>query len=294
VVFETDTALSSYSGAMVDVSGESSHLSSMDSAYTPGRAAAEPWPRAQPRLLLPGARRSPWGAVVSLLLHLAVLGLIVGAHWREVLSWEELRAPGDEAPGRTGGGGGGGSVRVIAMPFSRPAPPPPAPATPVIEQLAPVVRTPDSEPLELPQTPIPTARRNDSAGSMDAGQGTPGSGGGRGGGIGTGDGSGIGSGKGPGTGDGTGGGGGKAIPPQPRQLILPPLDYPRSLRGQTVEVTFWVARDGKVERVRLEPEIEDRGFAKRFVDVMMAYRFRPGRSIEGTPTPGTTTVTVSF
>ena len=294
MVFETDTALSSYSGAMVDVTGGSSHLSSMDSTYPPKRVAAEALPRAQPRVLLPGARRSPWGAAVSLLLHAAVLGLIVQAHWREVLGWEELRAPGDEAPGRTGGGGGGGGIRVIAMPFAHPAPPQSAPAPPVVEQVVPVVRTPDPQPLELPQTPIPTAERGDSVGAMEAGQGSTGSGGGRGGGIGTGDGTGIGSGKGPGTGDGTGGGGGKAIPPQPRQLILPPLDYPRSLRGQTVEVTFWVARDGKVERVRLEPEIEDRGFAKRFVDVMMAYRFRPGRSIEGTPTPGTTTVTVSF
>jgi len=84
------------------------------------------------------------------------------------------------------------------------------------------------------------------------------------------------------------------MPPFPRQLILPPTDYPRNLRGLTVAVTFWVAADGRVERVALEPKPDDRGFAKRLIEVMMHYRFRPARSADGLPIPGTTTVSVSF
>lgn len=84
------------------------------------------------------------------------------------------------------------------------------------------------------------------------------------------------------------------MPPEPRQVILPPLDYPRSMRGRTVAVTFWVRVDGRVERVELAPEIDDRGFAKKFVEVMRNYRFRPARSADGVAVAGTTTVSVTF
>jgi TonB family protein len=77
-------------------------------------------------------------------------------------------------------------------------------------------------------------------------------------------------------------------------VILPPLDYPRSLRGRTIAVTFWVGTDGRVERVALDPEIEDRGFAKKFAEVMRNYRFRPARSADGVAIAGTTTVSVTF
>ena len=77
-------------------------------------------------------------------------------------------------------------------------------------------------------------------------------------------------------------------------MILPPLDYPKSLRGKTVAVTFWVGTDGRVERVATEPEISDGGFAKKFDDVMKNYRFRPARSPEGTIIAGTTTVSITF
>jgi TonB family protein len=77
-------------------------------------------------------------------------------------------------------------------------------------------------------------------------------------------------------------------------VILPPLDYPKTMRGHTIAVTFWVGTDGRVERVELAPEIEDRGFAKKFAEVMRNYRFRPARSPEGVVIPGTTTVSVTF
>lgn len=77
-------------------------------------------------------------------------------------------------------------------------------------------------------------------------------------------------------------------------MILPPLDYPRDLRGQSVAVTFWVSAQGRVERVALEPEIDDRGFAKKFAEVMRNYKFKPARSAEGVAIAGVTTVTITF
>jgi TonB family protein len=84
------------------------------------------------------------------------------------------------------------------------------------------------------------------------------------------------------------------VPPEPRQLILPPLDYPRAMRGRTVAVTFWVKVDGRVERVELDQPIDDRGFQKKFLEVMRHYRFRPARGPDGLVVPGVTTVTVTF
>lgn len=66
------------------------------------------------------------------------------------------------------------------------------------------------------------------------------------------------------------------------------------MRGQTIAVTFWVGTDGRVERVAMEPEIQDGGFAKKFAEVMRNYRFRPARGPDGTVIPGTTTVSVTF
>jgi TonB family protein len=66
------------------------------------------------------------------------------------------------------------------------------------------------------------------------------------------------------------------------------------MRGRTIAVTFWVATDGRVERVALEPEIEDKGFAKKLAEVMRNYRFRPARAPDGQIIPGTTTVSVTF
>jgi len=77
-------------------------------------------------------------------------------------------------------------------------------------------------------------------------------------------------------------------------MVVPPADPPKSLRGQQVAVTFFVAADGRVERVTVAPEIADRGFAQKFDETMRNYRFRPARSPEGAPVPGSVTFTVSF
>ena len=75
---------------------------------------------------------------------------------------------------------------------------------------------------------------------------------------------------------------------------MPPPDVPKNVRGMTIAVTFLVAVDGRVDGVRFEPILPDRGFAKKLEEVMRGYRFRPARGPDGLPVAGTTTVSVSF
>jgi periplasmic protein TonB len=249
--------------------------------------------RQAPRLTLPRPGRSPWALAAAVLLHVGLLGLLSWARQRDLLTWVPAHTPGAVADVGGGGGGGGRRIREVALPALRNTRPPPAPdpvELAVVPRLVePVPPVPESvEPVVLPPPPADTTR------PTTADEGGAGAGAGSGGGTGGGRGTGTGTGTGPGSGPGSGGEGGRALPPEPRQLILPPLDYPRQMRGRTIAVTFWVNTSGRVERVVLEPEIEDRGFARRFEDVMRNYRFRPARSGEGAAIPGTTTVTVTF
>ncbi len=253
-------------------------------------------PRPSLRIQLPPPRRSAWGGIASVLLHLLLLVAVVAANWRQVLSWAPVTQLGNPNEAE-GGGGGGGSIRPVALPaFERPSAPSvrerpreqPVIAPPVVTPPEPEVVPPPAEPA------VAISAAPDSIPSASAGQGGPGMGGGRGSGIGPGQGSGVGPGSGSGTGPGRGGAGGRGTPPEPRQVILPPLDYPGGLRGRTIAVTFWVGTDGRVERVALDPEIEDRGFARKFAEVMKNYRFRPARSPDGVAIAGTTTVSVTF
>jgi hypothetical protein len=94
----------------------------------------------------------------------------------------------------------------------------------------------------------------------------------------------------PGTGGagGTGGRGegGTLRPPEPRELPLPYDTPPKELRGASLKVTFWVRVDGRVERYEVEPEIKDRDYAKKFDEVMRAFRFTPARAPDGTSVAG--------
>lgn len=66
------------------------------------------------------------------------------------------------------------------------------------------------------------------------------------------------------------------------------------MRGRTIQVTFFVLANGRVDHVVFGEDIPDRGYAKKLEDVMRAYRFRPARSPQGLPIPGHTTVSISF
>jgi protein TonB len=120
----------------------------------------------------------------------------------------------------------------------------------------------------------------------------PGTGGGAGGGTGAGLGPGDGSGAGPGTGGGSEGGGFR--PPELRDLAFPFDNPPKELRGASLNVTFWVRVDGRVERYQVDPQINDRDYARKFDEVIRAFRFIPARGPDGARVAGTTTVTFTL
>ena len=239
---------------------------------------------------MPLRPRSKVGAWLSLLAHLLVI-LLIAVVTRDRLLW---RAPPLDQYGNEAGGGGGGSRQVTMIPLG-PVPPPATVVPPPPPVVVPPVNPPVTVPRDIPPVDTTPPAPRDTAPAPAAG-GTPGSGGGTGGGSGTG----TGPGSGPGTGPGSGGTGTgtdsvkSGRPPEPRQLILPPFDYPRSMKGRTIQVTFFVLADGRVDNVVFAEELPDRGYAKKLEQVLRAYRFRPARSAEGLPVPGHTTVSISF
>jgi len=223
---------------------------------------------------------------LSLIAHLVLL-LSVVELTRDASFWNASERPG--LSGRSAGGGGGPQVSLIQLPS-----PPAAPPAPVPTVAAPV-KMPATIPA--PEAPVVTPPVDTTPQPPVAGE-TTGTGGGTGGGSG--------GGAGPGTGPGTGPGGsatgatptdssrGGARPPEPRQVILPPFDYPRSMRGVSIDINFFVLADGRVDHVVFVPEIPDRAYANKMEDAMRSYRFRPARSAEGQAVPGIAIVKVSF
>lgn len=264
-------------------------------------------PHSSLNVTLPGngpRRRSPAALAASVALHVLLVAAVVFAV-RRAEPWERTRTPGifGELPGGGGGGGGGERVSYVSLP------PAPAAASPRPEPVPPIVPPqpepevePEPEPQEVQVAVVEpeTAPAPDSVPVVGAGAGAgagegaglgPGAGAGSGGGTGGGEGTGTGSGLGP----GSGGEGGAGRPPEPRTVILPPLEStPKALRGRTVHVTFWVRADGTVDRISVEPEIEDRGFARKFEEAMVKYRFRPARNAAGLPTSGTYPIEVEL
>ncbi len=235
---------------------------------------------------LPSAPRRYGGLAASLALHGLALGLLV-LHGERL--WSKSFTAGDTAPAGSpsSGGGGGNRVAYITLPsIPQPASPPSVRVT------APVpppksVQTPLSQPVPAEQAPpVP---RDTAPTAVASGPTTeaPDSG--------TGGGAGVGPGKTPGAGGvGTGGAGGTGgrgeggtlRPPEPRELPLPYDTPPKELRGASLRVTFWVRVDGRVERYEVEPEIKNRDYAKKFDEVMRAFRFTPARAPDGTSVAG--------
>jgi len=260
------------------------------------------------RLSLPDQRRRYGGFVLSLLIHALIIALAVRSGER---LWSRTLAPGDPAlaAGGGGGGGGGGGPRVAYITL----PPPTAPAMPRMTPVTPPRRPPiQTEPVVAPPptpapivpAPIPPSAPIDTqpapavaSAPTDGMAGTaPGAGPGAGGGTGGGEGPGIGSGRGPGAGPGNGGGGagGTVRPPELRDLAFPFDTPPKELRGASLAVTFWVRVDGRVDRYEVAPEIADRDYARKFDEVIRAFRFTPARAPDGRTVAGTTTVTFTL
>jgi hypothetical protein len=93
---------------------------------------------------------------------------------------------------------------------------------------------------------------------------------------------------------GGGGEGGRIRPPELRDLAFPFDTPPKEMRGAALAVTFWVRVDGQVERYEVAPEIADRDYARKFDEVIRAFRFTPARAPDGTTVAGTTTVTFTL
>jgi len=238
-------------------------------------AGPSPTPRplpAPPVLRLELHSRRSWpSALASLFAHAALIAGVL------VQGRAALRR--GAVPGGGGGGGAGGDRPVInffPMP-ARAAPAavdvPPAPrvsvtALPALQQ----IRL-DLPRVEAPQPDLMAGLRSVAAAVVGGGQG-PGTGGGAGAGIGPG----AGGAAGPGTGDE----GGYIFVAAPRTAILPPLaKVPGSVAGRTYRVRFWVAADGRVTRVEVEPPIAEAAYSREFQRRMLAYQFYPARTRDG-------------
>jgi hypothetical protein len=249
-------------------------------------------------LSLPNGPRRYLGLTASLALHGLLIVLLV-LHGERV--WSRNLSAGAPAPGNPGSsaaGGGGPRVSYITLPsvpeaeapVARKVPPPVSPpkrvAVPAPQPEKTEVATPvpvDTASHSSQETPTIVASAGQGSGS---GPGTPGAGG---------QGRGSESGAGTGTnGTGPGGGSGKARPPEPRDMAFPFDSPPKELRGISLSVTFWVRVDGVVERYTVEPEIKDRDYAKKFDEVMRAFRFTPAQAPDGTRVPGTTRISFTL
>jgi hypothetical protein len=261
---------------------------------------------ASPHLALPVPRRRYGGLALSVLLHALIVVLAIRSGER---LWSRALAPGDPAlDPRGGGGGGGGGPRVayitlpparepvmprqtaVTAPVTRPRvePEPTPPVPPPVP--SPEVSVPPPQPVDTqPSAPVAGAAGPATATGPGAG---PGAGGGTGGGTGQGIGPGQGAGAGPGAGGG--GEGGSTRPPELRDLAFPFDTPPKELRGASLAVTFWVRVDGQVDRYEVDPAIGDRDYARKFDEVIRAFRFTPARAPDGTRVAGTTTVTFTL
>jgi len=224
-------------------------------------------------------------------LHGLVLGLLV-MHGERI--WSRGFTLGDTAlPGRDSEGGGGGNrVTYITLPSL------PEPASPPAVRVTAPVPPPKSVQLPVPQ-PAPaelalSEPADTSPGVATSGQTPEAADTGAGGGAGDGGAPGAGGGTGGTSGTGGRGQGGTSRPPEPRELPLPYDTPPKELRGAALKVTFWVRVDGRVERYEVEPEIKDRDYAKKFDEVMRAFRFTPARASDGRSVAGVATISFTL
>ncbi len=223
------------------------------------------------------------------MLHALVVGLIV-LHGDRLLN--RTFAPGNSArPGDSSGGGGGGNrvayITLPSMPEPAPAPPVrvPAPVPPPTSVQTPV---PPDLALSVPADTAPgIADAGQSSQAADTGTGT--GVGGPGGAPGTG-----GQGAGGAGGTGEGGQGDTLRPPEPRDMAFPFDNPPKELRGVSLSVKFWVGADGRVERYQVMPQIKDREYAKKFDEVMRAFRFTPARAPNGARVAGTYSISFTL
>jgi len=77
----------------------------------------------------------------------------------------------------------------------------------------------------------------------------------------------------------------------PRTAIVPPRS-PGSAAGRTYRIRFWVAADGRVTRVEVDPPIRDEAYRREFLESMMAYQFYPARTRDGDKVSSVYTISI--
>ena len=234
-----------------------------------------------PDLRLPRTDRPyGWGVVGSVLVHVVLIALIIGRQVADDAA-NRSRAPG--LPGRRGGGGGAERIVRLDLPiFQQPPKTVPQPVRTVDVPVPPLQPIPlKIEKLDLPRQTGTVLSRVDVVAGAGPGQG---------GGVGAG----LGRGAGADSGQGTGGEGGDLFPPRARYSILPPLPQPSSVRGRSFRVHFWVSAQGKVTRVRVDPDIKDAAYRQQFLAMMYEYEFEPARRLDGTRVDGEAVITITL
>ncbi len=207
-----------------------------------------------PGLRLPlGRRRLGPGAALAAIAHAVIVGMLLAGAHRPV-----------QRPARSGADA---RVNFFALPAAVPAQ--------VDVAAAPRVQPSDLTALRGIQVELPPLELGRDVLPPPA---PPVGGGGGGGGPG---GAAAGAG-GTAAGPGTGAEAGYIFPASPRTAILPPLArVPGSVAGRWYHVRFWVAADGRVTRVEVDPPIADAQYGREFQQHMMAYRFYPAHTRDG-------------
>ncbi len=63
------------------------------------------------------------------------------------------------------------------------------------------------------------------------------------------------------------------------------------MKGNVYAIRFWVDARGRVQKVQVEPKIEDGGFRDKLLERMREWVFYPARTIDGTPVNGQLVIT---
>lgn len=233
------------------------------------------------------------GALVSLLVHAIVIGLLVIPFLlpSAVLARIQQGAGGAGPAGGGGGGRGGTGGTIETLRFVRiapapaPAPPTKATVTPPVPTIAPpkppVVTPPAPKPEQQSVVPAPSTTVAAAIPGTNGGSGrdgTSGAGPGSGGGVG----SGVGTGRGSANGPGTGGGNQTNFPPTPTEFFLPPLPQPDNVRGIRFIAEFDVDSTGRVLDIKFT-ETPNGDYNRKLYAVLRSMRFRPGTRPDGTP-----------
>jgi hypothetical protein len=254
------------------------------------------------------------GAVVSVIVHALVIGLLIIPFFLPSSVIRRIQQ-GAGGAGPAGGGGGGSRgtgghvteriqfVRISPDPVPTPTTLPPIPLPKVeLPKPVPKVEPPKPKPVEPPPTPaVPKPQSAAPAPQTTVASVEPGVGGGSGSdesagagpGSGGGVGAGVGTGRGSSTGAGTGGGNQANFPPVPVEFFLPPLPAPSSVRGLHFVAEFDVDSTGRVLDFKFT-QTRDGDYNKRISSVLKQMRFRPGTRPDGSPLRMTAQVGYEF